>query len=282
VTQPPDPVLAPTVPPRRPRSRPRRWLVVLTLVWVAVLVGSALYAFRNANPTGRDQTSVEQARPTVDEAVARIASAATADGAAVVAVSAFEHVGACDVTVFRGGERYRRGVTAVVPPGTESDLLTRVAGLLPAHYGAVVRTGEAPRLTADAGFWVLVTATMTAPGEVRFYADTGDCREAGRVDTTDPAVAVDDSPIQAVLERLDVTGADRRTAAVSCPDGGVVGTVEVRAGAYSGAVDAALRDLGGTTAVVAAPRLYAFRAGTTQVAVRAHSDNVIITATTPC
>ncbi len=256
-------------------------MVILLLAWVAVLVGSALFAFRHRTPTGRDQTSVEQARPTVDEAVARIASAATADGAAVVAVSAFEQVGPCDVTVFRGGERYRRGVTAVVAPGTESDLLTRVAGLLPEHYDAVVRTGEAPRLTADAGFWVLITATTTAPGEVRFYADTGDCREAGRVDTTDPAVAVDEEPIQAVLGRLGLTSSDRRTAAVSCPGGGVVGTVEVRAGVYSGAIDAALRDLQGS-AVVASPRVYAFRAGATQVAVRAHADNVIITATASC
>jgi hypothetical protein len=250
-------------------------------VWVAVLAGSALFALRTGSPTAREQTSVAQARPVVDEAVARIASAAAADGAAVVAVSSFEHVGTCDVTVFRGGERYRRGVTAMVPPGTESDLLTRVATRLPASYGAVVRTGPAPRLTADAGFWVLVTATMTAPGEVRFFADTGDCREAGRVDTTDPAVTVDEAPVRAVLDRLDVAGADRHTAEVSCPEGGVVATVEVRAGAYPGALDAVLRDLGGT-AVVAAPRLYAFRTGATQIAVRAHEDAVIVTATTTC
>ena len=156
-----------------------------------------------------------------------------------------------------------------------------MAGRLPASYGAIVRTGAAPRLTADAGFWVLVTGAMTAPGEVRFYADTGDCREGGRVDTTDPAATVDEAPIQAVLERLDLTGADRRTAAVSCPDGGVVGTVEVRAGAYPGALDAALRDLGDTT-VVAAPRLYAFRTGPTRVAVRTQQDSVVITATTAC
>ena len=280
VTLPPDPMAAATAP--RPRRRwPRRWLVVLTFVWVVVLVGSALFALRYGTPTGRDQTSVEQARPTVDEAVARIASAAAAEGA-VVAVSPFEHVGACDITVFRGGERYRRGVTAMVPPNTESDLLSRVAGRLPASYGAVVRTGEAPRLTADAGFWVLVTATMTAPGEVRFYADTGDCRKAGRVDATDPAATVDEAPIRAVLQRLALSGSDTRTAAVSCPDGGVAGTVEVRAGPYPGALDAALRDVGDPTAVVATARVYAYLSGLTHLAVRANPDNVIVTATTPC
>jgi hypothetical protein len=260
--------------------------VFLTLGWVAVLAGSALFAVRHPNPTARDQTTVEQARPTVDEAVARIAAAAAADGRAAVALSSFEHVGCSQafphVTVFRAGERYRRGVTVVVPPGGESDLLTRVADRLPPSYRTVVRTGEAPLLIADAGFWVLITAAKDDSGEVRFYADTGDCREAGRVDTSDPAVVVDEEPIREVLERLNLTVADRRTAAVSCPGGGTIGTVEVHAGAYPGALDAALGDLGGTTAVVAAPRLYAFRDGSTQVAVRAHADKVIITATGGC
>lgn len=282
MTLPPNPVAAQTALPRPPRSRIRRWLVILAVGWVAVLAGSAVFAFRHPNPTARDQTSVEQARPTVDEAVARIAAAAAADGGAAVALSSFEHVGSCDVTVFRGGERYRRGLTVVVPPGGESDLLTRVADRLPASYRTVVGTGGAPRLTADAGFWVLVSAAQTGPGEVRFYADTGDCREAGRVDTSDPPVGVDEAPIRKVLERLNLTVADRRTAAVACPGGGMIGTVEVHAGAYPGALDAALREVGGTTAVVATPRLYAFRDGSTQVAVRAHDDKVIITATDGC
>ena len=72
---------------------------------------------------------------------------------------------------------------------------------------------------------------MTAPGQVRFVADTGDCRDARRVDTTDPAAAgVDRAPVQAVLERLGLTGGRLDApSAVACPDGGVVGTVEVAA-----------------------------------------------------
>ena len=55
--------------------------------------------------------------PYVDDAVARVATAAIADGQAVVAISGFERVGECDVIVFRGGERYRRAVTALVAAG---------------------------------------------------------------------------------------------------------------------------------------------------------------------
>jgi hypothetical protein len=257
-------------------------LVIVTLVWVAVLAAGVAYAARFAAPTSRDQTTVEQARPTVDEAVARVATAAASGGGAVVAISPFEHVEVCDVTVFRGGERYRRGVTVVVPPGTEADLLTRVAEQLPESYGTVVRAGEAPRMTADAGFWVLVTAAKTAPGEVRFYADTGDCREAGRVDTSDPAVAVDETSLRGVLERLNLDGTERRTSAVLCPGGGSIGTVEVRTGPFPDALDVALEDVAGPDPVVSSARLLAFHSGSTQVAVRANQDSVIVTATRSC
>jgi hypothetical protein len=69
---------------------------------------------------------------------------------------------------------------------------------------------------------------------------------------------------------------------VSCQDGGVAGTVEARGGAYAGALDAALRDVAGAAVVLATPRLYAYRLGTTQVAVRVHGDGTIVTATAPC
>ncbi len=272
----------PTAPSGRPAKRSRRWLVVVTLVWVAVLAASAVYAWRKPAPTDREQTTVAQARPVVDEAVARLATAASVDGQAVVAVSDFEHVGSCDVSVFRRGERYRRALTAMVQPGTESGLLTRVAARLPAAYGALVRTGEAPRLTADAGFWVLVTATVTAPGEVTFFADTGDCRPAGDGLAADPLAPVPADAVPDVLDRLHLGGGDRRTAAVSCQDGGIAGTVRVRAGAYSAPLDAALANVNGATVVVATPRLYAYRLGTTQVAVRIHGQDTIVTATAPC
>src|SRR4029453_11672115 len=126
------------------------------------------------------------------------------------------------------------------------------------------------------------TAAVTAPGEVTFYADTGDCRPAGDGLAADPVPPVPASAVQDVLDRLGLAGSDRSTAAVSCQDGGVAGTVEARGGAYAGALDAALRDVAGAAVVLATPRLYAYRLGTTQVAVRVHGDGTIVTATAPC
>ena len=228
-------------------------MLIFTVGWVLVLAGSAGYGFLNAAPTDREQTTVAQAKPVADEAVARLATAASADGAAAVAISGFENVGPCDVSVFRGGERYRRAVTAIVTPGSESDLLTKVSSRLPASYHPVVRTGALPRLTADAGFFVLITATVTAPGEVSFYADTGDCRPAGGGIAADPTAQVPAGPVQDVIDRLHVAGNDRHTFAVSCPDGGLVGTVEARAGRYAGALDAALSNVESATVIVATP-----------------------------
>jgi hypothetical protein len=266
--------------PATPR-RPRRWLVVLTVAWLLVLAVAAFIAARRGDATIRDQTTVEQARPHVDEAVALLAEAATADGLGVVAVAPFELVGECRVSVFRGGERYRRGLTVVVAPGTESALLERVAARLPERYDIGVRTGAAPRLVADAGYWVTLSGTVVSPGEVRFYADTGDCRVPGNVSTVDQPGA-DRGPVLSALGTLGLTATDWQEASVDCPGGGRTRTVQAVAPAVNGALDARLRDLPSVTPVVQTPSVYAYQLGATGVALRTRDDALIVTATTPC
>jgi hypothetical protein len=275
-----------TTPPylgarRPPPPKPRRWLVVATAVWIAVLVGAIFVANADFEVTDREQTTVAAARPYVDDAVARVATAASQDGQAVVAISGFERSGSCDVTVFRSGQRYGRAVTVIVPPGTESALLERIAARLPAGYQTIVRTGSAPRLIADAGFYVLLTGSVSRPGEVRLYADTGDCRPPGDVSTTDLAGSGegDRAAVQDVLTQLDVTGVSWTESAVACPDGGTTRTVTATAGRFTGALDARLHAPDPT---VAGPRLYAYRSGDTGVSVRAHDESLLVSATTPC
>jgi hypothetical protein len=272
----------PTSSARPEPSRPRRWVVVVTVVWLLVLGVAGFIAARKADPTARDLTTVAAARHYVDEAVARVADAATADGQAVVAVSGFERVGECDVSVVRGGDRYRRGLTAIVAPGTEAAFLQRVASHLPAAYGTTVRTGSAPRLVADAGYWVTLTGAAVSPGEVRFNADTGDCRVAGDISTVDVAGSVDRTSALAALERLGLTATDWTESAVQCPGGGILRTVTAVAPAFAGALDARLRDLPDAVPVVTAPKLYAYRGRSTGVSVRARDDAVIVTATGSC
>lgn len=272
----------PTSAPGPEPTRPRRWLVVITVVWLLVLGVAGFIAARKGDPTARDLTTVAAARPYVDEAVARVADAATADGQAVVAVSAFERVGECDVSVVRSGDRYRRALTAIVAPGTEAAFLARVASRLPAAYGTTVRTGVAPRLVADAGYWVTLTGAAVSPGEVRFNADTGDCRPAGDVSTVDTAGGVDRTSVLAALQRLGLTATDWTEAAVPCPAGGSLRTVTAVAPAFAGALDARLRDLPDATPVVTAPKLYAYRGAGTGVALRVRDDAVIVSATAAC
>lgn len=277
------PVIGETPPSTRPAAnKPRRWVVIITVVWLVVLAVAGFFGASRGDPSARDLTTVADARPYVDEAAARVAVAATADGQAVVAVTAFERVGECDVSVFRGGEYYRRGVTAIVTPGTESAFLERVASRLPPSYQATVRTGAAPRLAADAGYWVILTGTLVSPGEVRFYANTGECRVPGEVSTVDAPGAVDRAPATNALQRLGLTATDWTDSAVPCPGGGTLRTATAVAPAFAGALDVRLRDLPDAVPVVAAPKLYAYRAGATGVSVRSRDDSVIVTATTGC
>jgi len=82
-----------------------------------------------------------------------------------------------------------------------------------------------------------------------------------------------------VLTQLGVTGAQWTASAVACPDGGTTRTVTATADRFTGALDARLH---APSPTVAGPRLYAYRTGDTGVAVRAHDDSLIVTATTPC
>jgi hypothetical protein len=88
--------------------------------------------------------------------------------------------------------------------------------------------------------------------------------------------------LPALLGRLGLVAPAPSTAAVPCPGGGQVSTVEVRAGAYGGDLTAALTDVDDATVLVGEPSLVAFRTPTAQVAVRAQADATIVTATTVC
>src|SRR5690606_8342957 len=106
--------------------------------------------------------------------------------------------------------------------------------------------------------WVLLTGRLGEPGEVRFYADTGDCRHTGDLDLTDPVPVVPAEATTEVLSRLGLETQTRTTAAVACAEGGSLGTVEVRAEPYGGDLAVALADLPGATVLVRSARVYAY------------------------
>lgn len=272
----------PAGPPPAPK-RPRWWVAVAVIVWSVVLVGGLLWAFGHGSPTDRTQTTVADALPVVDRASAELVRATTSDGLAVAAISGLEKVGKCSVTPFRSGERYGRFVSAVVTPGSEQALLTRVRARLPANYHATVRGGARPHLTADAGFWVAVNGVIDSPGVVQFTVDTGSCRVPGNL----PAAAPDDptdaqrAPLSPVLTDLGETGQQWHWYAASCPGGGQLSTVTAVVPKPARPLNTELGAVDGRVAVARAD-LYGYTVGGTGIAARLIGDAVVLTATTPC
>jgi hypothetical protein len=269
---------------RRPPSTRRRWLVAVTVVWAVLLTALAVYAVRHGEPTVRAQTSVAQALPTVDRAIADVATAGFAAGA-VVEISGYREVSSpCFITAARDGARYERTIHLYVPPGTEPALVDQVGGHLPRHYAAEVRASGSHPLTADAGNYVAVRGSVVGAGEASVTADTG-CRPlTGRVsEAQPPSDTANRAPVDAVLHTLGVSGADWQTHRVQCARGGSVWTVQ--ADGPAGSAPASLVDAlrgASTGAVVARPELYVYRSGPVGVVARTHDGLVTVTATTGC
>ncbi|HKS97943.1 MAG TPA: hypothetical protein VJT31_00305, partial [Rugosimonospora sp.] len=155
-------------PPERPRRR--RLFTAVAVAWALLLLGTGLWYALHGEPTVRDQTTIAQAQPRVDEAVGTVLAAAGTGP--VAAVSGFQKASDCAVTPVRAGARYQRSVLLYTAVGGEGELLSTIAaGLPPRYHARVDRSG----LVADAGYYVLVTGDAPQPGVVRVIAATG-CR----------------------------------------------------------------------------------------------------------
>jgi hypothetical protein len=259
-----------------PPRRMQRWVFVTTIVWVLVLIAAFAWAVRRGEPTAREQTTIGDATPVMTQARAELARAAASDGLAVVALTGVER-SECDVSVARPGVRLQAPVLAFVPPGTEEALIQRVADRLPDSYEVNVRTGSAPRLSGDAGLWVAVGGAVIAPGQVRFVADTGNCRYEGEPGPPRSGPGGNHAPAQAALDQLGLSAQSWTTYIDGCA-GGSVKTVEAVAPA-NGPLDVALAGFAGAERVVATPELVAYRAGPTGVAARLVNGQVVVTST---
>lgn len=282
----PAPTPAPAPAPAR-----RRWLlVVLVVAWALAVGGAALWSSAHDRPTAREQTTVAQALPTIDTAIADVVTAAGTTQT-VVALTGYELLDAsCRVTSARSGSRYERAALIFTAPGTEPALLDRIAAGLPASYRPRVRHGGSPlnhTMSADAGSFVSVRGSVPSAGTVRVAADTG-CRtqdrpvsEAEPAGTEPTATAANRASVQAVFTVLGVAPSDWRVHRVPCRGGGTLWTVEASGG--PGSAPASLpRALAQTAAVVSRADLYAYHNGLVGVAVRATDGALDVTATTGC
>jgi hypothetical protein len=259
----------------------RRWVIVGAVAWAVVLAGAAAWSFHKGEPTVREQRTIAQASPVVDRATGEVV-AAVFDANAVVEISGRRLRAGCRLTPTWTGAELDRSVTIRTTEAEAPALLDRIAGRLPAGYGAGVRhndVGGVHRLRADAGEFVAINGALTSPGVVSVSVRTG-CRppspefdaetdeSAGRLSTAGALIALP-------AEDFQVTD----FAVVPCPGGGGVFVSQVATG--RGERVPPLRDAaGGKPAIVIdEPDHLAVRSGSVSADVRA-VDGVLTSAST--
>jgi hypothetical protein len=273
----------PPPPPGRPARFPA-WAKIVTSVWVAALLLGAIWYAWHGRASVREQTSIGQARPTVDRATADVVAAA--GSGPVVAVGAFERVGSCRITAIRSGATYRREVDLYTSPGTESAMMHAVATGLPSRYRASATSTGHPTLDADAGDYVAINGTVPAPGTVRIDVLTG-CRPEAGAPVATPSADPGSIGVQAIEPVIRALGRSTATivtvADLACPAGGVLRSV--RAALPSGSSPPSLASTLGNlarTPAASSAKAYAYRSGAVDVVVRSTNRAVTITATTRC
>jgi hypothetical protein len=150
--------------------RKRTWVAVGVAAWAVALIGLAIWSYRNDPPTVPGQTTVAQARSTMDRVTGELQ-----------AVSSSLQIGGyaeqqCDITNAREGVALRRELTFTTQPGGEATLLRSIAAGLPSAYHARTSgSDETISMYADAGTFVTVRGRRAAEGEVLVTLASG-CR----------------------------------------------------------------------------------------------------------
>lgn len=256
----------------------RAWITVGVAAWAVLLLVIGTYSTRHGKPTVREQTTIVQALPTLDRAVAAVVQAA-AGPRVVVAVGGYERTADACSAGNRDGERYERVATVYTVPGQEPALLDRIRAGLPRSYEPVVRHVKGTHsLKADAGFYVRLVGGVDAPGELRFTADTG-CRVRGG---TVPAARASTAPLAAidVLDRLGLGIGQVTSSTVRCPSGRELDSTTVTASRPSGPLSAALPE--GVAPIIARADLVVYERDGLGVAARLGAGSLRVTAATSC
>jgi len=256
----------------------RAWVTVGAVAWAVVLVVAGTYAARDGKPTVREQTTIVEALPTLDRAVAAVVQAA-AGPRVVVGLGSYQRTSDDCKAGNRTGERYERVATVYTVPGGEPALLDRIGAGLPRSYRPVVRHAKAVHsLRADAGFYVRLVGGLDAPGELRFTADTG-CRVLGG---TVPAARASTAPPAATdaLDRLGLGIGQVTSSTVRCPSGKELDATTVTAPRPAGPLAAALP--AGVAPIIARADLVVYEQDGFGVAARLRAEDLQVTAATGC
>lgn len=250
----------------------------MVVAW-ALVVGTLAFV-AHGRPTVAVQQSPAAARGDVDDATARVLSAA--DGVAVAAVGDYQQARTCRLTADRGGVDYERTINLYGPAG---DLLHAVTHRLPASYKAqlppTLDTAAPVAVAHPTPFLKLtITAAVGDPGHLAAVIDTG-CRPTTGNPYPQflaPPTATERAPATAAFRRLHVTPQTWRLSQVGC-------TATVTA---TGRADISLSPLGTVlnahplpgTAISRGDDRYVYRGAHTDLVVSAHADLLTVNATT--
>jgi len=148
----------------------RKWAYIGVAVWAVVLLGLAVYSYRYDPPTVAGQTTVGQARATMDKVTGELRTVSSS-----LQIGGYAEQ-ACDITDAREGLALRRQLTFSTQPGGEAALLKSIAAGLPSAYHARTSgSDDTISLYADAGTFVTVRGRTADPGEVVVTLASG-CR----------------------------------------------------------------------------------------------------------
>ncbi|WP_431895913.1 hypothetical protein [Micromonospora haikouensis] len=260
--------------------------VALPLTVLTVLAGAGIAWWRW---DAARQPAVSDDIPAMDQA---IAGALTAAGdQAAVAISGVLRVATCRIGPVREGGEFSRSADLYTDPGSEDDLISRIAGGLPASWQPRRRAavgGNAAPMTATIGPGVRLSVRQLGPGWVTARARTG-CtggkQPAGSApdSTGSPATEV----VNGLLSAIAVPPKEVRRHRVTCPQGGSLATLAV----LSQPTDSAdltnrlrTRLPGGARLFTSVSNRIAYRDGPVSVIVAASDDNTAVTVrhTTTC
>ncbi|WP_162908240.1 hypothetical protein [Allorhizocola rhizosphaerae] len=146
------------------------WWTIAGAWGVLLVILGAWSSFRSPATT-REQRDLGQAKATVDQVVGRLSGNVPADWRLFDEGYREEP---CEVSLVRDGVLATRGLALSGPVGSESGAISRLASTLD---GASLRPGEgSPEgFFADAGEFVAVRGSITAPGSITIQIKTG-CR----------------------------------------------------------------------------------------------------------
>jgi len=150
----------------------KRLVIAGVTIWALLLVGLAYYSYRRDPATVPGQTTIAQARQTMDKVTGELQ-----------AVSSSVQLGEyaerpCEITNARDGRSVRRELTFTTTPGDEASLLRSLAAGLPKAYRATTTADDdTVTLYADAGDFVAVRGRKGADAGTVVVTLLSGCRE---------------------------------------------------------------------------------------------------------